>query len=191
MKKILLFIAILFFSSLASAGFLQMQEQIIMSKQTAACTKDTVDLVMDQGTATSAVGLPVGNAIGQSISYANAWSLYSISIVFDGTTSSCVMSLRIGTSDNLGTTTEPYEEWVSVNIGSGAKTYEFVSVDNDTFTGTITYYIGGLEESGTCAWDYANTDVYAGGTRVYASSGWSMGSPAATNDITMDVNKCE
>ena len=34
MKK-LLFIAILFFSSLASAGFLQMQEQIIMSKQTA------------------------------------------------------------------------------------------------------------------------------------------------------------
>jgi len=37
MKK-LLFIAILFFSSLASAGFLQMQEQIIMSKQIAVCT---------------------------------------------------------------------------------------------------------------------------------------------------------
>ena len=34
MKK-LLFIAILFFSSLANAGFLQMQEQVIMSKQTA------------------------------------------------------------------------------------------------------------------------------------------------------------
>jgi len=41
MKK-LLFIAILFFSSLASAGFLQMQEQIIMSKSTAAavCAED-------------------------------------------------------------------------------------------------------------------------------------------------------
>jgi len=188
MKKTLLFIAILFFSSLASAGFLQMQEQIIMSKHAVACTKDTGTLVMDQDTIDQAVGLAVGDALGQSISYASDWTLYSISIRFNSSCSSCVVSVRIGTSDNLGTY---MEKWDNVSISDAGELKEFISLDTDIFTGTTTYYIGAMEMSGTCEWNYAETDVYAGGTRWSADSGWEMGSSTGTNDMTMEVYKTE
>ena len=146
-----------------------------------ACAKDSGTLVMDEsamsGDSSSSLD---ANARGQSISYASDFQLYSIYIdLHSDDSSSCVMTVRIGSDKNL-TGGNVIEEWSSVATNDDY--HEFVSTQNDTYSASTTYYIGFIEDSGTCKVVYDNTSPpYAGGTSIDASSVWQLGSDGAVD----------
>ena len=160
------------------------------------CVKDTTTLVMDETAfdVDTDQDLNPTDAIGQSISYSGSnWDLYSIEIQCYGPTcNGCQVELRIGTSSNLATTTEPYEVWATANLGDGGLV-EVLSVDNDTFTDGTTYYIGMVEVNATACGLAAETTAgsYAGGENlITGASGWQLGTTQG-RDYHINVYKCQ
>lgn len=152
-----------------------------------ACTKDVSNLVMDQQVDDGDTALTAA-AKGQSISYASPWSLYSIRLYFGYVPTGGTVTVRIGTSANLGTY---IEEWAAVSVPS-AGWVEFVSVLNSAYSASTTYYFGLIENSGDI---YVGVDSsspsYSGGAYVPAGSTWAMGSPDTGIDMTAQVFKCQ
>lgn len=153
------------------------------------CTKDTGTLVMDDSSFVNTGSQSMNtNAIGQSISYGSDWSLYSIELEFNNN-SNCVASVRIGNSADLSTY---MEEWNSVSIADGNTVHEFISIDNDSYSSSTTYYIGVIEVSGTCYLRYDGNNPYANGSSIYiGSSGWNMGTADTNRDFKVSVYKCQ
>ena len=191
MKKLIVLLCILMLgvttSSMGGMGVLGVGGGV-------SCTKDTGTLVYNNTTSGNAWGLsPPNQAAGQDFQYGSEFRLYSITITFKDA-SSCVATLRIGAGTDLGTY---MEEWASVSIpdNAGDSTYEFVSVDNDTFSASTTYGIGLIEVSGTCSLKYSSSNEIASSDYRYNNSGstsWDMNYPYPDSyDITAQVNKCE
>lgn len=186
MKKILLtLLLVILFCTPVFAN----EEELYYGKHApAGCVKDTVDLVMDQTTDDGGASMST-NAMGQSISYGSAWTLHSFNVEFGATCSSCVVTFRIGASTDLGTY---MEQWASVAIADGGELKEFVSVDQDAYDASTTYYIGGIENSGTCVWRYKGTaSSYPGGMAYPTGTLWNLGSPLSDRDQSAQVFKCQ
>ena len=96
MRNLFLFIAILFFSSLASAGFLQMQEQIIMSKM-CEVAKDA-----ETGTSDGADDFPTEAANQTYATQFTTTSAYTVCRIglFFATTGSPTMNFTVGIYTN-------------------------------------------------------------------------------------------
>jgi len=126
------------------------------------------------------------NAYGQSVTVP-AMTLYSVSIDFHADSDACVVDVRIGTSEDLSTYAE---HWNDVSINNAGELKEFVSVDNDVFSaGTV--YIGVTEVSGDCKWTYASSSTYAGGVRINTDTLWNLGAEVSGEDANFKVNKCQ
>jgi hypothetical protein len=186
MKKILLILILCLIPSLVfSQTYRAYSKPIIVDD---GCTKDTSNLVMDYLDYNDSTMNLTANATGQSISYGSEWNLHSIVLEFDPACSSCVVSVRIGTSTNLGTYVE---EWANVNISNDGEQKEFLSVLNSTYSASTTYYVGWLEVSGTCVLDRdTSSPAYAGGKGYESDSGWQLGG-TLSYDASMSVYKCE
>lgn len=150
------------------------------------CTKDTSNLVYDQSSTTNAWILSSATqALGQCIT-ASSFVLYGITITFAASTSSCYATVRVGTSSDLTTYDE---EWNNIEVG-GPGDFEFVSQDNDTFT-TICW--GVVEVSGDCRVGFATGNpIGSSDMRYTADDDWDMGTVYTDNrDITGQVHKCQ
>ena len=151
----------------------------------AACAKDTGTLVMDEsgmsGDATWAVDNT--NCVGQQFSYGSNFNLYSIEIHFNNT-SSCVIDVRIGTTTDLSSY---IEEWQDVAIAADGL-YEFVSSSNDLYNASTTYYIGFMEESGTCE-VFQDTTSAPYNKRHLAGTVWTLGALQEDRDFHINIYK--
>jgi len=193
MKKLIILILICVFCF----GFTIQDEHkkvIARKNATTACVRDTGTLVMDSdGLGFSTDGtvgdITVGTAYGQSISYGSEWQLEAIEIRFPAGKTDCVCTVRICATDDC---TTYMEEWTGISPIDDAVDTFLVSVDNDTYSASTTYYIGIMETSGYCDIRYDNTSPpYAGGSAWTAGPVWNMGSADTSLDYFFNVYKCQ
>lgn len=186
MKKLILTSTILYLILSAAIVFSSPAMKQLQTGLASVCTKDTFNLVMDESTMSSdSIPLLSANAVGQSVSYGSAWSLYSIETRFAAATSSCVYTVRIGTSSDL---TTYVEEIANQSAPDGGGLHEALSVAHDSYN---TAYIGYVEVSGDCRILKDDTSPpYSGGTYYAPSSGWILGGSTAA-DLRINVYKCQ
>ena len=188
MKKLILSILFILCLSFQASAFNPMI--VVSGGGAASCVKDTTDPVMDYlgGEADGGMNL-TSNAVGQSISYGNAWQLHTISVKIDqATNADCRFSVRIGPDADL--TTTYYEEWTDINPGEGESIKAIESVDFDSYEASTTYYIGFIETAGICSIRRdATSPTYAGGSYIIAGSVWNMSGGADTGrDYIIEVD---
>ena len=151
----------------------------------AACAKDTATLVMNQENS-GASWSASSDAVGQSISYGSDWQLYSLYISFSTNDESGVATVRIGTALDLSS---PIEEWTNIAVdGAGSRYVELVSVQNDVYSASTTYYVGIIETTSDVLVRYVNSNDYAGG-QFYDGTAWVLDTPNAGRDLKMNVYK--
>lgn len=191
MKKLIIYIlAFVFLSGVSFAS--DLKKKIIAKKKgggAVACAKDSGTLVMDESSMDQDGELSLGSdANGQSISYAANWKLWSIELHFGASTNAdCRATVRIGTAKDLSTY---MEEWTGINPGVGGSLKELLSVDQDAYSSSTTYYIGFIETAGSCTLYYdSTTPPYAGGSRIGTSSVWTLGSDLTARDYHINVYK--
>ena len=195
MKKLFITLFLLAFCvSISGAGIVDKLKSVIARKN-AVCVKDTGTLIYDYTAGSD--GFQLGSstqAAGEDFIYGSAFKLYSIKLYFDWVTD-CEVTVRIGATNDL--TTVYMEEWANVTVNSGGPadaSYEFISVDQDTFSASTTYSIGVIETSGTCALQYGTSNPVATNDMIYddaGTTGWVMDYSYTDNrDINMELFRC-
>ena len=162
----------------------------------AVCTKDTGTLIYDYTAGASGYSLgTTSQAAGEDFIYGSEFQLYSIILHFNWVTD-CVVTVRVGAGTDL--TTVYMEEWASVTVNTGGPghfSYEFISVDQDTFSSSTTYSVGVIEISGTCSLQYATGNPVATNDMINdptaEETGWNMEySSTDDRDINMQLFRC-
>ena len=191
MKKLFITLFLFVFCvSVSGAGIVDSLKSVIARKN--FCVKDTTPIYQQTGVE-GASNMSTGVAFGQMIVYSGGnWRLHSVKI--HSASISCVAELRIGTAQNLATTTEPYEAWTNQSLTVDTGWNEIISVDNDTFTSGVTYYVALAEISGECWWNYQNPGDFGGDTYTYRyadGADWDLDTAVNARDATMEVYKCQ